>query len=505
MATVVEILETVEHTPGCVGLLPVEDSFEGEHTAVLDRLIFETSKVYISEEVVVSERLDAFRVRTDAGEDLRVAVSHPKAIEHCHRFVREHGLATRFAGSTTDACRMVAESGDPSLVAIAPAAAAERYGLTRVMTAVDDVPDARTRFFLVGRSVGMRSARNRTTLVLTQPLDRSGNLERFLRAFADNEVNLVSLHSRPLGPLAGSYCFLATAEAHIHEARMTAVIEALWEAGAQIKLLGSYPEWEGEHVVAPFDQPPLASIGPLSDAGRPRAAAAPGGTGSDLTPMPVVEYLGPEGTFAHEGTDHLRTVGGPPELVARATVAEVIHDVDEGRCDFGLVPLENSIEGGVTSTIDVLVFEVGGHAHPGGGGRAGELRRPPPPGVRDHPADDRSSATPPASPSAAATPAERGLTAVPTDSTSRGLPHRRPVRRSRARGGGVDEGGRAGRPGHRRPRRRGLPGRPHPVRAGRPRGARPERRRQVHDRRHPAVRGGGRAPGDAAPDLRSRA
>ena len=66
MATVVEILETVEHTPGCVGLLPVEDSFEGEHTAVLDRLIFETSKVYISEEVVVSERLDAFRVRTDA-------------------------------------------------------------------------------------------------------------------------------------------------------------------------------------------------------------------------------------------------------------------------------------------------------------------------------------------------------------------------------------------------------------------------------------------------------
>jgi prephenate dehydratase len=267
MATVVEILETVEHTPGCVGLLPVEDSFEGEHTAVLDRLIFETSKVFISEEVVVSERLDAFRVRTDAREDLRIAVSHPKAIEHCHRFVREHGLATRFAGSTTDACRLVAESGDPSLVAIAPAAAAERYGLIRVMTAVDDVPDARTRFFLVGRSVGVRSARNRTTIVLTQPLDRSGNLERFLRAFADNDVNLVSLHSRPLGPLAGSYCFLATAEAHIHEGRMTAVIEALWEAGAQIKLLGSYPEWEGEHVVAPFDRPPLASVGPLSDAG----------------------------------------------------------------------------------------------------------------------------------------------------------------------------------------------------------------------------------------------
>jgi len=266
MATVAEILETVEHAPGCAGLLPVEDSFEGEHTAVLDRLVFETSNVYVCEEVVVAESFDAFRAPTEAGEDIRTAVSHPRAIEHCHRFVRENGLGTRFAGSTAEACRLVAEAADPGLVAIAPREEAERFGLVRVMTSVDDVPDARTRFFLLGRSVAARTGTDKTTLVLTQPLDRSGNLERFLRAFADNDVNLVSLHSRPLGSNAGSYCFLATAEAHIHEPRMASVVEALWAAGAQVKLLGSYPEWEGEQVVAPFDQPPLASVGPLSSA-----------------------------------------------------------------------------------------------------------------------------------------------------------------------------------------------------------------------------------------------
>lgn len=264
MTTVAEILETVEHTPGCVGLLPVEDSFEGEHTAVLDHMIFGTSNVYICEEVVVAETLDAFRIRSDTSEDLRVAISHPRAIEHCHRFVREHGLATRLVDSTIEACRTVAESNDPTLVAIAPRDAAERFGLTPVMTAVDDVPDARTRFFAVGRWVGAPTGRDKTSLVLTQPLDRSGNLERFLRVFADNEVNLVSLHSRPLGSAAGSYCFLATAEAHIREPRMAAVIRALWDEGAQVKLLGSYPEWQGEQVVAPFDQPPQASVGALS-------------------------------------------------------------------------------------------------------------------------------------------------------------------------------------------------------------------------------------------------
>ena len=244
MATVVEILETVEHTPGCVGLLPVEDSFEGEHTAVLDRLIFETSQgVHLrgGRRVRAPRRLPGPHRRP--ARTCASRCPHPKAIEHCHRFVREHGLATRFAGSTTDACRMVAESGDPTLVAIAPAAAAERYGLTRVIDSVDDVPDARTRFFLVGRSVGCAAHRQRQARPSCSPSRSTGPATSSASCGPSptTSVNLVSLHSRPLGPLAGSYCFLATAEAHIHEARMTAVIEALWEAGAQIKLLGQLP------------------------------------------------------------------------------------------------------------------------------------------------------------------------------------------------------------------------------------------------------------------------
>jgi prephenate dehydratase len=269
MATVAEILDTVEHTPGSVGLLPVEDSFEGEDTAVLDRLVFETSRVFVSEEVVVSESLGAFRLRTDRPEHLRTAVSHPRAIEHCHRFVREYGLATRFVGSTDEACALVAESGDPTLAALAPRVVAERAGLEPVVAAVDDVPDARTRFFLVGQSVGARTGHDKTTLVLTQPADRSGSLVRFLQAFSAHDVNLVSLHSRPITRAAGSYCFLATAEAHIHDQNLQMAIGALWEAGAHVKLLGSYPEWDGEQVLAPFDAAPLSSVGPdSSDADR---------------------------------------------------------------------------------------------------------------------------------------------------------------------------------------------------------------------------------------------
>ena len=40
-----------------------------------------------------------------------------------------------------------------------------------------------------------------------------------------------------------------------------------------------------------------------------------------------------------------------------STVTDVISAVDEGRVDMGVVPLENSIEGTVTSTVDTLIFD----------------------------------------------------------------------------------------------------------------------------------------------------
>ncbi|NLV54458.1 MAG: hypothetical protein GXY13_02470 [Acidimicrobiales bacterium] len=264
MATVSEVLETVENTPGCAGLLPVEDSYEGLNTAVLDRLVFGTSHVFVSEEIVVAESVDAFRVPSDGPVAGRVAVSEPRHIEHCHRFIRENGLFTHFVGSTAEACRLVRDSGDPTLVALAPPEVADAFGLVPVAEAVDDMPAARTRFFLVSQGVAAPTGDDKTTLVLTQPSDRSGNLQRFLAAFTGHEVNLVALHSRPLQS-AAEFCFTVTAEAHVTEPRMVAAIEEMWAVGAQIKVVGSYPHWRGAQVVSPFVEPP-GSVGRQSSA-----------------------------------------------------------------------------------------------------------------------------------------------------------------------------------------------------------------------------------------------
>ncbi len=78
--------------------------------------------------------------------------------------------------------------------------------------------------------------------------------------------------------------------------------------------------------------------------------------------MTRLAYLGPEGTFAHQATDLVRSVPAGATWDPRTTVHEIVHAVADGAYDLGLVPIENSVDGGVTGTVDVLVFDVDGVA-----------------------------------------------------------------------------------------------------------------------------------------------
>lgn len=69
-----------------------------------------------------------------------------------------------------------------------------------------------------------------------------------------------------------------------------------------------------------------------------------------------VGYLGPRGTFAEEALHGLDDVVGL-EAVPMRSVPQVLTAVEAGEVDLGLVPLENSIEGSVTATLDSLAFD----------------------------------------------------------------------------------------------------------------------------------------------------
>ncbi len=71
-----------------------------------------------------------------------------------------------------------------------------------------------------------------------------------------------------------------------------------------------------------------------------------------------VGYLGPGGTFTQEALGHCDLVQGW-EAWAYPTISQVYEAVLAGECGAGLVPIENSLEGAVTATLDLLIHRGG--------------------------------------------------------------------------------------------------------------------------------------------------
>src|SRR5579884_1618743 len=74
------------------------------------------------------------------------------------------------------------------------------------------------------------------------------------------------------------------------------------------------------------------------------------------TAMIKIGFLGPPGTFTEEALLSQPDLAHA-ELVPMPTVPDVLAAAQAGEVDLGFVPIENSIEGTVSATLDPLVFE----------------------------------------------------------------------------------------------------------------------------------------------------
>ena len=66
-----------------------------------------------------------------------------------------------------------------------------------------------------------------------------------------------------------------------------------------------------------------------------------------------IAYLGPQATFTHIAA--LRKFGESLRYLECKSISEVFTEVERGRADYGVVPIENSTEGAVNHTLDMFV------------------------------------------------------------------------------------------------------------------------------------------------------
>ncbi len=226
--------------------VPIENSLEGSVSATLDTLVFETDEVEIVGEVIhpVSHSLIA---RTDlALEAIERVVSHPQANAQCARFLRRRLAKAEVmpAPSTADAVKMVADTDAP-WAALGTRLSAELNGCRVLFEGVEDHPENETRFVWLGRKQsGSRetaTGQSKTSVVFWGLPDAPGALVKVLREFADREVNLSKIESRPLKQGLGRYIFFADLEGAEHDPDVAGALGAVRRLVDTVRVLGSYP------------------------------------------------------------------------------------------------------------------------------------------------------------------------------------------------------------------------------------------------------------------------
>lgn len=227
-------------------LVPIENSLEGSVNATLDALVFETEEVTIVGETVHPIQHCLIARRPLAFEQIQRVISHPQANAQCSRFIRTRlpNSQVTSANSTADAVRIVADSDEP-WAALGNRLSAELYGCQILEAGVEDIPENETRFVWLARErpaeQRRRSVSWKTSIVFWGLPDSPGALVSVLQSFAEREVNLSKIESRPLKQRLGRYIFFADLEGEQSDAAVLDALDAIRAKVDTLRVLGSYP------------------------------------------------------------------------------------------------------------------------------------------------------------------------------------------------------------------------------------------------------------------------
>jgi prephenate dehydratase len=176
-------------------------------------------------------------------EGVRRIQSHPVALAQCEQFFAAHpGISKAVAEDTAGSVRQIMDSLDPSIAAIASEFAAREYGAQILVSSVEDDPNNFTRFALLETESATATPipeADAATLVLTVA-NLPGALFRALEPLALNDVDLMSLVSRPLVGTPWHYRFFLEVSAAASDPRMVKVLAELEPRTVELRVLGSY-------------------------------------------------------------------------------------------------------------------------------------------------------------------------------------------------------------------------------------------------------------------------
>ena len=224
-----------------LAMLPVENSTFGR-VADIHHLLPE-SGLHIIAEAFVRVHINLLALPGTPLSQVKSAMSHTMLLGQCRDYLAQHGIQRVTGADTAGSAHHVAETGDPTMAALASELAGEIYGLDVLARHIEDEGNNTTRFLVMSREpdYSQRGNDGMMTTFVFQVRNIPAALYKAMGGFATNGVNMTKLESYMVGGSFSATQFYADIEGHPEDDHVKLALEELDYFTSQVTMLGVYP------------------------------------------------------------------------------------------------------------------------------------------------------------------------------------------------------------------------------------------------------------------------
>ena len=217
-----------------VAVIPIENSYAGEVGQTID-LIF-SGGLFINGIYELEIHQNLLGLPDASVEDIKKVTSHPQALGQCHDYITLKGFETEEASNTAVAAKMVADTGDKSLGAVASLETAELYGLKVLETNINKSGENTTRFAVLSK---VKANLPNSVLMFTVK-NEAGSLANAISIIGKYGYNMTALRSRPLKKHSWQYYFYIEIDGTTETEKGRKMLEELNGVCDKLKVAGSF-------------------------------------------------------------------------------------------------------------------------------------------------------------------------------------------------------------------------------------------------------------------------
>ena len=232
-----DVFESVKTGDVDYGVVPIENSIEGSVNRTYD--LFLEYDLKVCGEIIIRISHCLIAHKGTKINQIKTVYSHPQALAQCRKFLEQNKLKATSTFDTAGSVKMIKEEQLIDAAAIASERAAQIYDMSILEREIEDVKNNSTRFFVLDKQDSQYSGEDKTSIIFAAK-SIPGALHKVLREFADRNINLTKIESRPTKQTPWEYHFYLDFEGHRTETKCQQALESIKDKTLFIKILGSY-------------------------------------------------------------------------------------------------------------------------------------------------------------------------------------------------------------------------------------------------------------------------